>query len=352
MVHLELVYKPAINTTEPNGRLIVVSNRVPMLSSSTPPAAGGRAVALEAALKVQGGLWFGWSGKTSEESGAALQFRTVGSLTYAVCDLSRRDIQQYYCGFANQALWPICHYRLDLANLSECNAAAYFRVNEQFACQLHKLLRRDDIIWFHDYHLIPMARFLRQMGCANRIGFFLHIPWPAPDVARAMPAYQRILRSFGAYDVVGFQTRTEADNLRDCSAGANAGRVVDGDECEIDGRPMQVRAFPIGIDTEAFAQQARAAEKNSMVKRTLASLNGHHLIIGVDRLDYSKGLKQRLPAFATFLERSPEAVPARVTMLQITPKSRSEVPEYARMQRELEEEAGRINGKHGDVDWT
>ncbi|HEV2042833.1 MAG TPA: trehalose-6-phosphate synthase [Casimicrobiaceae bacterium] len=125
-----------------------------------------------AALKPHGGLWFGWSGKTSEESGPAPQCRTIGSLTYAVCGLSRRDIEQYYCGFANRALWPICHYRLDLANLSEANAVAYFRVNEHFARQLHKLLRRDDMIWVHDYHLIPMASFLRQMGCKNRIGFF------------------------------------------------------------------------------------------------------------------------------------------------------------------------------------
>ena len=190
------------------------------------------------------------------------------------------------------------------------------------------------------------------MGCTNRIGFFLHIPWPGPDVASAMPAYQRILRSFGAYDVVGFQTEADADNFRDCITAANAGRVIDGDECEIDGRRMQVGAFPIGIDTGAFAQAARAAENNSTVKRMLASLNGRDLIIGVDRLDYSKGLKQRMAAFATFLERSPQAARARVTMLQITPKSRSEVPEYARMQRELEEEAGRINGKLGDVDWT
>jgi trehalose 6-phosphate synthase len=352
MVHLELVYKPAtINTTEPNGRLVVASNRVPSPPSSAAPAAGGFALALEAALKVRGGLWFGWSGNTSEESCAGPLCRPVGSLTYAVCDLSRRDIEQYYCGFANQALWPICHYRLDLANLSACNAAAYFRVNEQFARQLNKLLRRDDVIWVHDYHLIPMARFLRQMGCTSRIGFFLHIPWPGPDVASALPFYQRILRCFGAYDVVGFQTEADADNFRGCIVAANAGRVARGDGCEIDGRRMRVRAFPIGIDTEAFAQEARAAEKNSTVKRMLASLDGRPLVIGVDRLDYSKGLKQRMAAFATFLERSPQAARARVTMLQITPKSRSEVPEYARMQRELEEEAGRMNGKLGDIDW-
>jgi len=353
VINLELLYKPAaIDRSERDGRLVVVSNRVPLPSSSGAPAAGGLAVALASALKVRGGLWFGWSGKTSEECGSGLQYRAFGSLTYAVCDLSRRDIEQYYCGFANRALWPICHYRLDLANLSDCNAAAYFRVNEHFARQLHKLLRRDDTIWVHDYHLIPMARFLRQMGCTCRIGFFLHIPWPGPDVASAMPSYQRILRCFGAYDVVGFQTESDADNFRDCIAAANAGRAANGDWCEIDGRRMQVRAFPIGIDTESFAQEARAAEKNSSVKRTLASLHGRDLVIGVDRLDYSKGLKQRMEAFGTFLERSPEAARARVTMLQITPKSRSEVPEYAHMQRELEQEAGRINGKHGDVDWT
>jgi len=353
MINLAVLYKPAaINHSEREGRLVVVSNRVPLPSSSGAPAAGGLAVALESALKVRGGLWFGWSGKTSEECDTALQYRSNGAITYAVCDLSRLDIEQYYSGFANQALWPICHYRLDLANLSDCNAAAYFRVNEHFARQLHKLLRPDDMIWVHDYHLIPMARFLRQMGCTNRIGFFLHIPWPGPDVASAMPAYQRILRCFGAYDVVGFQTEADAANFRDCIAAANAGRVIDGDECEIDGRQMQVGAFSIGIDTEAFAQEARAAKKNSTVKRTLASLDGRDLVIGVDRLDYSKGLKQRMAAFATFLERSPQAVRARLTMLQITPKSRSEVPEYAHMQRELEEEAGRVNGKHGDVDWT
>ncbi len=353
MNRLEPSYKPnAVVPGGSNGRLVVVSNRVPLASSSAAPAAGGLAVALKAALKARGGLWFGWSGKISEESPLAPQWRTSGSLTYAVSDLSRRDIEQYYHGFANRALWPICHYRLDLADLSECNAAAYFRVNEQFARQLHKILRRDDVIWVHDYHFIPMARVLRELGCVNRIGFFMHIPWPGPEVASALPTYQRIVRSFGAYDVVGFQTDTDADNFRDCIVCANAGRVASGDWCEIDGRRMQVSAFPISIDTEAFAKEARAAEQSTTVKCALSSLEGRDLIIGVDRLDYSKGLIQRIEAFCTFLERSPQATRARVTMLQITPKSRSEVPEYARLQRELAEEAGRVNGKLGDVDWT
>jgi len=193
MNHLE---PAAIVPGGSSGRLVVVSNRVPLAASSAAPAAGGLAVALKAALKARGGLWFGWSGKSSEKSPPACQWGTFGSLTYAVSDLSRRDIEQYYHGFANQALWPICHYRLDLADLSECNAAAYFRVNEQFARQLHKMLRPDDIVWVHDYHFVPMARVLRELGCVNRIGFFMHIPWPGPEVASALPAYQRILRSF------------------------------------------------------------------------------------------------------------------------------------------------------------
>lgn len=355
MVDLELLYRPAAivpdQTDRLQSRLVVVSNRVPVPSFATAPAAGGLAVALEAALKGRGGLWFGWSGETCKEPDPAPQLTTKGSVTFAVQGLPRRDIEEYYHGFANRALWPICHYRLDLANLSDSNAAAYFRVNEQFARQLRKMLRPDDLIWVHDYHLIPLAAFLRELGCANRIGFFLHIPWPSPEVASAMPAYERLLRAFGAYDVVGFQTDIDTANFYDCIASAKVGWRAGRDWCEIGGRRVRVRAFPIGIDTRAFVKDAQAAEKNPAVKRTLASLGGGALIIGVDRLDYSKGLKQRMEAFAAFLDRSPWAARDRVTMLQITPKSRSEVPEYARLQRELAEEAGRINGRFGDVDW-
>ena len=309
-------------------------------------------MALQAALKTRGGIWFGWSGKISQETDAAPQVKTFGSISYAVSDLSRRDLDEYYHGFANRALWPICHYRLDLASISERDAAGYFRVNELFARRLAKMLRPDDIVWVHDYHFIPMASFLRQIGCANRIGFFLHIPWPAPDIAAALPAYDRILRSLTAYDVVGFQTPSDAENFRDCLVQAKAGRVVGEGWCEAYGRRFQVDSFPISIDADAFAQEARVAERNVVVKRMRASLEGRDMVIGVDRLDYSKGIKRRIVAFSTFLERSPQAARARVTMLQITPKSRSEVPEYARMQREVAEQVGHVNGKLGDVDWT
>jgi trehalose 6-phosphate synthase len=203
----------------------------------------------------------------------------------------------------------------------------------------------------HDYHLIPIASYLRKLGCVNRIGFFLHIPWPGPEVASALPAYEQLLHAFGAYDVAGFQTENDAGNFCACLETAKAGRRIDSHWCEIGGRRLRVHAFPVGIDCRTFAKDARAAEKNAIVKRTIESLEGQPLILGVDRLDYSKGLKQRMEAFAFFLERSQWAASTHVTMLQITPRSRSQIPEYAELQRELAEEAGRINGKFGDVDW-
>lgn len=352
MVHLELLYKTAnAGRAAAAARLVVVSNRVAAPANSSTPAAGGLAIALQSALGTHGGLWFGWSGKVSPDIDPAPRISTFGPISYALSDLSRRDIDEYYHGFANRALWPICHYRLDLADLSERDAAGYFRVNAQFARGLAKMLRPDDLVWVHDYHLIPMAHCLRQMGRTNRMGFFLHIPWPAQGVAAALPAYERILRSLASYDLVGFQTPADAANFRECIVHAG-GKIIDDGWCDAFGRRFQVDAFPIGIDTDAFNRDARAAEKNAGVKRMRASLDGRALIIGVDRLDYSKGIKQRIEAFSTFIERSPQAARARATMLQITPKSRSEVPEYAKMQREVAEAVGKVNGQWGDIDWT
>jgi len=353
MDNLELLYKPlSVSRTGSGARLIVASNRVPVPTASGVPAAGGLAVALQSALRSRGGVWFGWSGKTSQDIDPAPQLRTLGPISFAVSDLTRRDVAEFYHGFANRTLWPICHYRLDLARHSEGDAAGYFRVNEFFARRLEKMLRADDIIWIHDYHFIPMASFLRRLGVKNRIGYFHHIPWPSPETAAAMPGYGRLLRAFGAYDVVGFQTQPDVNNFRACLTAAGAGRAIDADWCESGGRQFKVAAFPISIDAEAFALEARLAERNVLVKRMRASLEGRPMLIGVDRLDYSKGIKSRLEAFAACLENYPHIAKARATMLQITPKSRSEIPEYARIQNEVAEEVGHINGKHGDIDWT
>ncbi len=353
MVNLDLLYKPVSSSHKStSGRLVVVSNRVPVPSASGVPAAGGLAVALQSALRSRGGVWFGWSGKTCQEEDPAPQTRTLGPISFVVSDLTRRDIAEYYHGFANSTLWPICHYRLDLARHSEGDAAGYFRVNAFFARRLAAMLRPDDIVWIHDYHFIPLASFLRQQGVANRIGYFHHIPWPSPDTASAMDGYRRLMRAFSAYDVVGFQTEPDAANFRACLAASGEGRALEDDWCEANGREFEVAAFPISIDADAFALEARLAERNVLVKRMRASLEGRPMLIGVDRLDYSKGIKHRLEAFAACLENYPQIARARATMLQITPKSRSEIPEYARIQNEVAEEVGHINGRHGDIDWT
>ncbi len=309
-------------------------------------------MALGAALESKGGLWFGWSGKVSDDADPLLHEQKAGNVDYAVADLSRRDIDEYYHGFANRVLWPVCHYRLDLADLSRRDVNAYFRVNEQFARRLARLLRPDDVVWVQDYHFIPMASFLRDLGFTNKIGFFYHIPWPPSDIAAAIPAYDRILKSFAAYDLIGFQTPIDAENFRNCVTRSKVGSIVNGDCLTAYGREFRVKCFPISIETASFAKEARVAEKDPIVKRTLKSLEGHPLVIGVDRLDYSKGIRERIDSFATFVDKSAAAMKARVTLLQITPKSRSEVPEYAEMQREVAEHVGHVNGRLGDVDWT
>ena len=341
----------AIEESKRSGRLVVVSNRVPV---PTPGAssAGGLTVALGAALERTGGLWFGWSGKTATETDPPLHEQTHGNVDYAVADLSRRDIDEYYHGFANRVLWPVCHYRLDLADLSRRDVNAYFRVNEQFARRLARLLKPTDIIWVQDYHFIPMAQFLRDLGFSNKIGFFYHIPWPPSDIAAAIPAYDRILKCFSAYDLIGFQTPVDAENFRNCVTRARAGVAAGVDWLTAFGRKFRAASFPISIETATFAAEARTAERNPLVKRMVQSLEGHPLVIGVDRLDYSKGIRERIDSFATFVEKSHAAMKARVTLLQVTPKSRSEVPEYAEMQREVAEHVGHVNGRLGDVDWT
>jgi trehalose 6-phosphate synthase len=332
-------------------RLIVVSNRVPD-SSRNAATAGGLAVALQAALAQHGGMWFGWSGDSSGDSETdRITERVDGNITYALVDLTRRDLDEYYSGFANRALWPLFHYRLDLTDFSRRDMAGYFRVNRFFARLLAPLIQPDDVIWVHDYHLIPLAAELRQMGLHNRMGFFLHIPWPPPDVLFALPPHETIVRSLASYDLVGFQTEFDAENFAACLIREGLGSRVGNQVFDAYGRLFVMGAFPIGIETEEFARLAADAHRNSLVQRMLRSLEGQRLVIGVDRLDYSKGLAERMHAYAKFIEQNP-AARGNVVYLQVTPKSRSEVPEYADMQREVAELAGRFNGALGDVDWT
>lgn len=334
-------------------RLVIVSNRVPSPDVGADAGAGGLAVALKAALAERGGLWFGWSGEQAENEASAENVRTVnsGKIEFALVDLSERDISEYYAGFANRALWPLLHYRLDLTDFDRRDTTGYFRVNAMFAKKLAERIRPDDVIWVQDYHLIPLAAELRAMGCTNRIGFFLHIPWPPPDIWFALPVYRRLLEALTAYDLVGFQTEYDAEYFTASIVRAGVGAEVAPGSIVAGERHFQTGAFPIGIETERFAAIAARAAASKTVQRMRASLSDRSLIIGVDRLDYSKGIDHRMLAYERFLANNP-ASRNRVVFLQVTPKSRSNVPEYAAMQTQLAQTAGRVNGAYGDVDWT
>lgn len=325
------------------GRLVVVSNRVPSPREGRREAAGGLAVALRQALEQSGGVWFGWSGDTAETSSSEPQVSHRRSVTYAVVDLGRKDVAAYYAGFSNATLWPLLHYRLGLVEFRSEDLLGYQRVNRHFANCLQKLLRPDDLIWVHDYHLIPLGAELRRLGVRNRIGFFLHTPFPPHEIVAAVPRSKWLLESFAAYDVIGLQTGNDAAMLR---------RSMDeGLRDVVLARPPRIDAFPISIDERLYARVARSAVRGAETQRTVASLVGRQLIFGVDRLDYSKGLPQRFQAYDGLLANHPEHR-SQVSYLQLAPISRGDVAEYRQLRRELERLAGSINGKYADLDWT
>ena len=332
-------------------RLVVVSNRVADPRKAV--AAGGLAVALGAALSATGGLWFGWSG-TVVEGGAPgegeLHVQQAGSVTLATVDLCAEDHAGYYLGYSNGVLWPVFHYRLDLARFDAGFINAYRRVNQLFARKLMTQLRPDDIIWVHDYHLIPLAAELRAMGCANRIGFFLHIPLPPQLVLAAIPQHEWLMRALFAYDLVGFQA--EADLLHFSRyVQAEAGAVDLGEHrFRAFNRTLRAGAFPIGIDVDEFAALTHAKEGVDMYERMKEEYSRRKLLLGVERLDYSKGLPQRLRAFKTLLQKYPENL-GSATLIQIASPSREDMGTYTDLLQELESLCGAINGDFGELDW-
>jgi trehalose 6-phosphate synthase len=332
------------------GQLVIVSNRVAIPDKNATARAGGLEVAVRAALKQKSGVWFGWSGKIAGHAEIATRKVVHDKITYITLDLSKADHQEYYNGFANRVLWPILHYRVDLAEFSRRDLSGYLRVNDHFARELHKTIGPDDLVWVHDYHLMPLAKALRERGHRNRIGFFLHIPCPPPEILTALPHHERLIPSLCEYDLVGFQTGDDAFNFsryltRECGLHSRDFNFAVAD------RTVRIGAFPVSIETAAFGHLAQRSVRLPFVKRVIDSLAGRAMIIGVDRLDYSKGLANRLSAFERFLQTQPDWR-GKVTYLQIAPKSRTEIPEYADIGQEIGSAAGRINGTYGEADWT
>jgi trehalose 6-phosphate synthase len=311
--------------------------------------AGGLAVGLADALKATRGLWFGWSGHTAAAPKPEAEVSEVGGVTYASLDIAAADHAPFYAGFANGTLWPLLHYRLGLMEFDRAAFAAYRRVNAAFAEALMPLLRPDDTVWIHDYQLLTLGAELRRRGFAGRIGFFLHVPFPPRDLWVALPQGGVLLEALLECDLLGFQTESDRGNFF-FSAAHLLGLETEGEALLFKGRRVETGAFPIGIDAPGFARTAARAAAGRTTTQMRESLADRALIIGADRLDYSKGLINRFRGFDHLL-RADATLRRRVTYLQVAARSRVEVAQYRALRRELDQLAGRINGEHADFDW-
>ena len=332
-------------------RLIVVSNRVNPPSGKGEESVGGLAMALAAALREYSGVWFGWSGKTATEFTGQLNVQKTDGVTVATVDLEEGDYQEYYNGYANKTLWPLFHYRVDLTAYDRSFGEGYDRVNRRFAETLLPLIEPDDIIWVHDYHLIPMARELRRLGVTNRIGFFLHIPWPAHQLVVTLPRHRPLVEAMFHYDLIGFQTEESVQAFEGYVVNEVGGERLEDGRLSAFGLATQAGAFPIGIDAEDFARIIEGPRARKVYDRMQAHSVFRKMVVGVDRLDYSKGLEERLVGFERFLHDNPD-MRREVMLLQIAPLSRDEVEAYQDLRSRLDGLIGRINGAYAEMDFT
>lgn len=337
-------------------RLVVVSYRVGLQTKQL--QAGGLASALRAAMRHSGGLWLGSSGQPSDdlpgerahgERGLNLVGR--GKTQYAIISLTTSEHRRFYSNFANGVLWPLFHYRPGLIEYARENFDAYDKVNRLFAQLLRPLLTERDVIWVHDYHFIPLAARLRDLGVDGRIGFFLHTPLPPPGLLEILPVHDQLMRSLHSYDLIGFQTQRDVLHFRDyLTARAIKTRSQGSGLSKISRQRTRFGAFPISIEAQHWAALAVAGQTSIESKRLDDSLDSRQLLLGVDRLDYSKGLPQRLEAFRGLLQQHPEHR-NQVTLLQISVPTRSEVSQYRALRRQVEALLGAINSEFSEFDW-
>ncbi|WP_312109599.1 alpha,alpha-trehalose-phosphate synthase [Pantoea septica] len=333
-------------------RLVVVSNRI-AIPDGKKASAGGLAVGILDALKSTGGLWFGWNGEISEFSGEEedelVQVEHDG-ISYAALPLSQNDYDLYYCQFSNTVIWPAFHYRLDLVQFQREAWDGYCRVNEMLAQRLKPLIKPDDTLWIHDYHLLPFAAELRKQGINNRIGFFLHIPFPTPEIFNALPPHQELLEMLCEYDLLGFQTESDRLAFLDCISQLTQLQNMGDKKHRAFGNTFMTEVYPIGIEPDSITEMAEGPlpPKMAAMKRELGDAKN---IIACERLDYSKGLPERFLAYEALLENFPEHR-GKIRYSQIAPTSRGDVQAYQDIRHQLETEAGRINGKYGTLGWT
>jgi len=331
-------------------RLVVISNRVAKTSGTNKGSEGGLAVGVMAAMQESGGLWFGWSGKVENRSSGVPQVDRNDNIDYVTIGLTQQEYNKYYKGFANSVLWPLFHQRPDLMSYTENDYLGYLQVNKKFADALLPMLREDDIIWIHDYHLIPLAEMLRKAGVKQYIGFFLHTPFPPLDLLRTIPGYRRILRALLHCDLAGFHTSTDLrgfyESLRfSLNASINADGHI---ECE--DQKLLAKVYPIGIESDSLPEMADRGMQSQDFLQLLQSLSNRKLIVGVDRLDYSKGIYQRILAYEQLL-RSRKDLHRKMVYLQVAPSSRGDVQAYGDLAKQIDRAAGHVIGTYADFDW-
>ena len=347
-----------------NKRLIVVSNRLPYVLErnndtwTLKPGSGGLVTALLPVLRDRGGLWIGWPGTSEEVPEMAEIFRKASreaGYDLEPISLSPGEVDKYYHGYSNESVWPLFH---DLQSLSEFDPEywhAYVKVNRKFADALVSNCRPDDFVWVHDYQLMDVAHHVRETAYPVDLAFFLHIPFPAPDIFMKLPEAHALLESLLAYDLVGFQTQRDRRNFVQCVR-----MLMKGARTRVEGhlhvvsfkdRDTRVGNFPIGIDANAFALRAAAPEVEERVRAIRARFAGRQIVLGLDRLDYTKGIPHRLQAFANLLERFPE-VRGHINLFQVVVPSRVGIPKYDELKIEIERLVGEINGRYSEVGWV
>jgi trehalose 6-phosphate synthase len=331
--------------------LVVVSNRITR-GNANEPVTGGLAAALLPIVEKSGAIWVGSSGRVRDglQKEPFAEIEALGAGALAMLDLPAAHYGGYYEGFANSALWPALHSRADLIRVSQGDYLSYREVNAFMARALMRFRKPETVFWIQDYHFLALGAELRDLGVTEPIGFFLHTPWPARDIIEGVPHHCELVEAMLAYDLIGFQTEDDCENFANYIS-SSLGLVVDDGVVTSKHGTTRIAVFPIGIDVEKFARQAAKAISHPDVSRLRRSLNGEKLAIGVDRLDYSKGLVNRVSAFDRMWTMQP-SLARTVSLLQIATPSRGAIEAYGNLQSELAKLVSDVNGRHGEVDWT
>ncbi|MDH3319020.1 MAG: trehalose-6-phosphate synthase [Betaproteobacteria bacterium] len=339
-------------------RLIVVSNRLPFTFKKdgagawrAEPGGGGLVTALLPVLRDRGGMWIGWpgtAGDASELKEALASAGTGAGYRLEGVSLTADEMDKFYLGFSNQIIWPLFHDLQSLCNFDPAYWRTYCEVNGKFADAVKAHTAPGDFIWIHDYHLMNVAAELRRRGVTSRLGFFLHIPFPSPDLFMKLPWRLTLLQALLEFDLIGFQTVLDRRNFVQCTRMLAKDVQIEGRgqvlEARVGKRTVRIGAFPISIDYGAFQRRAASPEVTAKAQELHRLLPERKLILGIDRLDYTKGIPLRLKAFENLLERYPE-LREHVSFLQVVVPSREDIPEYHRLRSEIEQLVGHINGR-------